>query len=227
MKQKLGLISICLVVLLFNSSAKITDDRALNQQFFAQKNLTYLEKIQINLPDHNLIAVKKTERYLFNPAHYDQLELKYGKQIAQGYMAPVLIKFINDKIGYGVFAQADLNVNDLVGEYTGIVIPLNTIKDTKYTWDYLSGQDQQGNKFNISLDAGTAGNEMRYVNHDYQPNTVMQYVPQGGLWHVVYVVIKPIKKGEQILTDYGRRYWAGLRGEPYQFVSADGKQVAV
>ncbi len=52
----------------------------------------------------------------------------------------------------------------------------------------------------------------------------MQFIPQGGIWHAVYLANRPIKKGEQVLTNYGSRYWSGSRGAPVQFVKADGTQ---
>ena len=202
-----------------------TSFRDQNRAVFQKMGLTYLKNIEFDLsviPKY--LEVKHSERYLANPAYYDGLEKKYGKLISQGYVVPMSIRFINSKIGYGTFAESHIAKDQMVGEYTGIVMATKEIKDTKYTWDYLAGYDEQGKEFKFSVDAAKFGNEMRFVNHDYQPNAVMKYIPQGGVWHVVYIASRPIKKGEQILTDYGKRYWAGSRGAPHQFVNIDGIQ---
>lgn len=200
--------------------------RQKNLELFKKMDLVYLEKLQVNLKVPTMyFDVKHSERYKINPSYYDDLSQKYSLQIAQGYVAPMSIRFINDQIGYGTFAEGDIAVDQMVGEYTGVLMEFKDIKDTKYTWDYLSGYDADGKLLKLSVDAAQFGNEMRFVNHDYQPNAVMKYIPEGGLWHVVYIASRPIKKGEQILTNYGQRYWSGKRGAPHQFVNIDGSQV--
>lgn len=200
--------------------------RQANQALFKQMDLIYLYNLKFDLTvPAKYFEAKHSERYLANPTYYDNLEKKYGAQIAQGYVAPMSIRFINDKIGYGTFAETDIAQDAIVGEYTGLLMEFKDVKDTKYTWDYLSGYDELGKNFMLSVDAAKYGNEMRFVNHDYQPNAVMKYIPQGGFWHVVYIASRPIKKGEQILTNYGERYWSGKRGAPHKFVQPDGTQV--
>lgn len=198
--------------------------RQKNQALFQKLGIIYLKNIQIISPAIQGLQARHTDRYLRNSLQYDNLEKKHQRQIARGYIAPISVRFIDDKIGYGVFAEADIVQDQFVGEYTGQVMDLKDIKDTKYTWGYLVGHDKYGQPINTSLDAGFAGNEMRFVNHDYQPNVKMQYIPQDDKWHVCYVAIKPIKKGEQLLVDYGKRYWSGTRGEPRSFVAPDGHQ---
>lgn len=198
--------------------------REKNQELFKKLGVTYLKNIQIVSPAVKQLDAKHTDRYLRNPAHYDNLEKKYRAQIVRGYIVPMSVRFINGKIGYGVFAEADIAKDQFIGEYTGRVLDFKDIKDTKYTWGYFTGHDKHGQPINTSLDAGPAGNEMRFVNHDYRPNVKMQYIPQDGKWHVCYIAILPIKKGEQLLVDYGKRYWSGTRGEPHQFVNVDGNQ---
>jgi len=206
------------------SKSNQIDFREENKKLFKKLGIVYLKNIEIVSPSVKQLDVRHTARYLAKPGHYDNLEKRYGAQIARGEIAPMSVRFINDKIGYGVFAEADIAPGYFVGEYTGKIMDAKEIKDSKYTWGYLVAHDKHGKEINLSLDAGPAGNEMRFVNHDYTPNAAMQYVPQGGIWHACYIANRPIKKGEQILTDYGKRYWSGTRGEPHQFVKADGTQ---
>ena len=199
--------------------------REKNKALFKKLGLIYLKNVEVLYPETNSLDVKQTKRYLTNPAHYDQLEKQYGSFIARGQIMPLSIRYINDRIGYGVFAEDDIAAGEMVGEYTGRIMETKAVLDTKYSWVYLDDINQSGKIIKVSLDAKHAGNEMRFVNHDYNPNAVMKYIPQGGIWHCVYIASRPIKKGEQILTNYGTKYWSGSRGEPHQFVAADGKQV--
>lgn len=210
--------------LLTDSAYNEQNFREKNQALFKKLGVTYLKNIEIISPDIKQLDAKHTDRYLRNPAYYDNLEKKYRSQIARGHVTPISVRFINDKIGYGVFAEADIAKDQFVGEYTGRVMDLKDIKDTKYTWGYFTGHNKYGKSIDTSLDAGPAGNEMRFVNHDYKPNVKMQYIIQDGKWHVCYVAIAPIKKGEQLLVDYGKRYWSGTRGEPHKFVNETGNQ---
>jgi hypothetical protein len=196
-----------------------------NKVLFDQLSVKYLKNIEVITPIVRKIDVRHTERYLSDPEHYDALERKYGSLIAKGHLPPMSVKFINDTIGYGVFAEDDIEVDELVGEYTGYVINTNDLKDSKYSWSYPVKHDERGNKVATSLDAFDAGNEMRFVNHDYQPNAVIQMVPQGGLWHAVYIANRTIKKSEQILTSYGSKYWSGKRKDHlHTFVNEAGVQ---
>jgi SET domain-containing protein len=191
--------------------------RQANLALFKKMGLVYLKNIEFNVtraPQY--FDVKHSKRYIASPAYYDDLEKKYGSQIAQGYVAPLSVRFINDIIGYGIFAESDIDQDQMIGEYTGVVQESRDIKDSKYTWSYLSSNDEAGKQFNLSVDAAHFGNEMRFINHDYDPNAAMKYIPQGGFWHVVYIASKPIKKGEQLLINYGQGYWSGKRGAPHK-----------
>ena len=201
--------------------------RQKNRDFFKSQGLVYLDHPEVVSSVAKSLPVEQTERYLANPKHFAGLGKRYGRLVAQGYMAPLSIRFINDQIGYGVFAEADIAEGEMVGEYTGQINDTATLKTTKYTWVYPVTHDQRGKPVSLSLDALKFGNEMRYVNHDYKPNAAMQTIPQGGIWHIVYIANRPIKKGEQILTNYGTGYWGGSRGAPFQFVNEDGTQKGV
>ncbi len=197
--------------------------RQQNKDLFKQQGVVYLKYTEIVEPVVKQVNAHHTSRYLNNPAKNAALEKEYGAEIARGYVAPCTVRFINPEIGYGVFAEADIPVGRFVGEYTGRIINTNDLKTSKYSWDYPVAHDQKGNPIKTSLDAADAGNEMRYVNHDFIPNAEVKYIPQGGIWHVCYVANRFIKNGEQILTNYGTKYW-GKRGEPHKFVQEDGTQ---
>lgn len=205
--------------------AQLNSYRQQNKDLFKQLGVVYLKHTEIVEPIVKQVGARETVRYANSKERSDELEKQYGALIAQGYVAPCTVRFINDAIGYGVFAEADIAPGQLVGEYTGRIINTKDLKTSKYSWDYPVDHDQVGNPIKTSLDAADAGNEMRFVNHDFQPNAEVQFIPQGGIWHVCYVATRPIKKGEQILTNYGTKYWASSRkGTMHTFVNEDGTQ---
>lgn len=200
--------------------------REKNKEIFEKLGVEYLRNTVVINPVINEVDVKHSEQYLKAPNHYDGLEKKYGALIPKGYVAPSTVRFIDDVVGCGLFAEADIEKDQFVGEYTGRIIDTDKdLKDSKYSWDYPIRHDKRGNPIKNSLDAWDAGNELRFVNHDDKPNAEVRMMPQGGLWHVTYIATRPIKKGDQILTSYGQKYWGGKRkGKKRIFVKDDGTQ---
>ena len=61
------------------------------------------------------------------------------------------------------------------------------------------------------VDAMKWGNELAMVN-DFrgiakEPNVTGKMIVHRGHWYFGYGTIKPVKKGEEILADYGHAYW--------------------
>ncbi len=53
------------------------------------------------------------------------------------------------------------------------------------------------------------GNFSRAINHTpvQKFQNTEPLIPHGGIWHMAYLARKRIKKGDQLLTDYGQDYW--------------------
>ena len=99
-----------------------------------------------------------------------------------------------------------------MGEYTGIVrenvriyfAPLNN-----YCYEYPV-PDALGRSFVIDA---TRGNFTRFINHSRAPNLKPVYAFFDGFYHLIFLSLKEIQKGEQLSYDYGRNYWL-LRSDP-------------
>lgn len=129
----------------------------------------------------------------------------FDKQLKTGTVADVSIRWIDDTIGYGVFAERSFIPKEFIGEYTGLVKPSKKIlPGNGYSFSYPSF-----NPFwkKHSIDAQNLGNEMRFVNHCDQPNAEAISIMHDGILRVIIRSIKPIAKGEQIHYDYGDEYW--------------------
>jgi len=168
--------------------------------------LKYLKHLQASPEIISLIEPSQNNKYIENYEECDHLTNLYGDKIQDAYLSPISIRWINQNVGYGVFAESDLTTGDLLGEYTGEIEVITKIKDKDYAWRYDVGSTFEKKH---GLDASRAGNEMRFVNDSQtHPNCKREYViGHDNLWHVLYVVIKDIKKGEQCLVRYSPEYW--------------------
>jgi SET domain-containing protein len=53
------------------------------------------------------------------------------------------------------------------------------------------------------------GNHKRFINHsESQPNVQALEIDIDDLRHVILIASQEIKKGQQILFNYGESYWA-------------------
>jgi uncharacterized protein len=130
----------------------------------------------------------------------------YADQIKSAYMANVSVRWIDDTLEYGLFAEQNITAWDLIGEYTGVVrrhYPLIS-KINDYCFLYPSSRYFFGKYF---IDGETCGNEIRYANHSDRPNSESHGIFCDGLFHMILRAIKDIPAGAQITYDYGNRYW--------------------
>ena len=140
------------------------------------------------------------------PAEALQRGKEYRKKIERGYKPKISIRFINKRIGYGVFAEQFFKTGCYVGEYTGVVrenvrvyfVPLNN-----YCYEYPIA-DRIGRHFVIDA---TKGNFTRFINHSNKPNLKPAYAFIDGFYHLILLSLRDIQKGEQISYEYGARYW--------------------
>lgn len=191
--------------------------RAQNIALFQEKRLKYLYHTKVEGQVLAGLDLKQLAPYTEDPAKYEALAAKYGAQIRAGAVAPISIKFVNDHVGYGVFAEAPIKVDDFVGEYTGIIQDKAFVRDTTYSWVYPIKLNAAGETVAISLDAKFEGNEMRYVNHAQKPNTVKVNIPLDNVWHECYIAVQDIPAGKQVTVSYGDNYWKSRGKDPELF----------
>ena len=139
---------------------------------------------------------------------------KYKPLVAQKHEAKVCLKYINDKIGYGVFAEEDISANEMVGEYTGELLSrkkvdaLPSLAQADCVMYVGAFYQKDAIRDHLFVDAKKFGNFTRFINHSGNPNVDnFSVLGEDGLWHIPVFTIKPIKKDEQLLIDYGQGYW--------------------
>jgi hypothetical protein len=135
------------------------------------------------------------------------------KKMAEGRVANVAIKWIDDEIGYGVFAREDIPSQAFIGEYTGVIKQVSRFRPNLNA--YCMHYPTKFFSYNyFVIDAQEAGNEMRFLNHSDRPNLKPMCVIDDGLQHIVLFASKPIASGEQLTFNYGRDYWKRRRCLP-------------
>jgi hypothetical protein len=129
----------------------------------------------------------------------------FAEDIERGNHPDLIIKWCDEKIGYGVFAETDLPPFTFIGEYTGAVRKrCRADKKNSYCFDYSIGE---GKKSPFIIDAEKQGNITRFINHSNAPNLEPISVLSGNLMHVILLTRSWIKKGQQLTYDYGEDYW--------------------
>ena len=110
----------------------------------------------------------------------------FSKKIVEGYIVPISIQWINQRIGFGAFAQTDLQEGEFVGEYTGKIKSMSSWTDAKYIWGL--GMMRTQDKDELSVDALHHGNELRFFNDNADESNceAKQVLGRDGIIHVVY-----------------------------------------
>lgn len=129
----------------------------------------------------------------------------YSRDIEKAGWPPISIRWIDETIGFGVFAEEDLSAKMFLGEYTGMICQRTwRFKFNLYCMAFL--REVSGfRKFLINGEE--SGNFTRFFNHSYQPNLLLQTVYTETMPHMIFTALRSIRKGEQLTFDYGESYW--------------------
>lgn len=130
----------------------------------------------------------------------------FDKELMYGFVNDVVIRWIDDAIGYGVFAGRNFSPGEYIGEYTGIVKKSHFFAQNinEYCFHY-----PVDNYFiNVhTIDAKYKGNETRFMNHHNQPNCEAFGCFHDHLMHICIRTAQNIEKGTELTYDYGKDWW--------------------
>jgi SET domain-containing protein len=158
---------------------------------------------------------KSSPYYQDNREEFETLLREYGEALDDTFVAEVSIRKVSDDVGHGLFAEEDIQPGALIAEYAGIVQPGEDLIpdgeesagfETDYSWDYPDAwyEDQL-----YEVNALRMGNELRYVNHSFEPNLAVEHCLMDNRWVIFFVASSFIPKGTQLTVDYGEEYWSG------------------
>lgn len=172
----------------------------------AQFDFTYLDRVSFN----NQVTKKKFAR------HYEKAKRNgdefsfwqgafYQNDIMQARWPSIYIKWIDDEIGYGVFASQSMPAKMYVGEYTGIICQRTfRFKFNVYCMALLR---DVGRFRKFLINGKSAGNFTRFFNHSSCPNLNLQTVYTEDMPHMIFTTNQYIEKDQQLTFDYGESYW--------------------
>jgi len=185
------------------------------QELFQRLGLTFRERSRV--ADGRLAAYdwSLSPYYAANRDEFESLTGRYGDLIRSGYRPLLEVRDAGPGIGLGLFALEPLAVDDLVGEYTGVLqasadAPPDEKVDGHYLSDYAWNYPDElpdGSEFEVN--ALKEGNELRFANHSRTPNMVVDHTLVDGIFVTFFRVIRTVTNGEQLTVDYGEEYWTG------------------
>lgn len=139
-----------------------------------------------------------------------QMAVKYQLELQKGYVADITIGWIDDDLGFGVFAQKDIPSGAYIGEYTGLVRRFSRWRPDSNAYCF-----QYSTKFwtwkNFVIDAFKEGNELRFINHSEDPNLKPACIVDRGLLHFVFFSSELIPAGTELTFNYGPDFWRHRR----------------
>jgi len=164
-------------------------------KYASPKVLFWIEKKCKKADENNLIT--KGQKWLGT---------FYDKELSSYFLPNLSIRFIDDQIGYGVFAESDLKPNTFIGEYTGLLRKREKRRDQKnsYCFEYLIGETIDTP---LTIDARDQGNHTRFINHANDANCDLILIFNYEVMKIIIYTNRFVSKGEQITYDYGTDYW--------------------
>ncbi len=172
-------------------------------------DITYLKELTF--------ADWKTEQWLqskcsqaYKRGKIGQLALwlgKYhGRQLDEGTIPEVAIRWIHEKIGYGLFTMKPLKKWQFIGEYTGLLRRRNLFFANINDYCFMYPHEWISTRA-YTIDSEKHGNYTRFINHSDTPNCESVSVYHNGVFHIVFRATEDIPAGEQLTYDYGDIYW--------------------
>lgn len=177
------------------------------EAFFHSFGFRYLKTLHFASYDALKSSIRHNSyRSLLIHRESHRLGREYQQFFATGGLAPVSIRWIDNILGYGVFAESAIEENSCIGEYTGLVRRFSRFRPNQngYCFHY-PGQFWSLKLFVV--DALYEGNVLRFVNHSDIPNLIPVCMVDRGLTHIAFVAKRRIDEREQLTIDYGKNYW--------------------
>ncbi|KAI8895432.1 hypothetical protein BC833DRAFT_601349 [Globomyces pollinis-pini] len=188
------------------------------EDFQSKFNIVYLENTEYD-PDLDVILdgneLTSEQIYIDSKQVYDE-NTKFASDYLTGgpyksdHMKKMVIKWSSKETGFGIFAKQDLVKDTILGSYTGKVN--FGFGNADYVWaiptKLIPVDPSQGKEIELGIDSSQAGNYLRFINHhDTGFNCKAILVPFDNRWYILYVTIRDIQKGEELLTNYGTKYF--------------------
>lgn len=179
------------------------------EAFLKEFNIKHLKTLHFNSYEEFKNSLRKFPSCK-KGEHCQEIPQELGRQyhhhFIRGDTANMSIRWIDNSLGYGVFAEEILEENSYVGEYTGLVRRLFRFNSDPNAYCYHYPTHFFSFKSYV-IDAMHEGNIMRFVNHSDIPNLQPVCMSDRGLKHIGFMTKRRILSAEQLTIDYGEDYW--------------------
>lgn len=128
------------------------------------------------------------------------------KSLFSGKVLDVAIKWISAEMGYGLFAESQIEKGSFIGQYSGFVRRVSRFYP-KLNGYCLHIPTKCCSLRYFVLDALSGGNELRFANHSDQPTMKPVCLVDRSLVHVGLFATRTIAPGEELTFNYGKDYW--------------------
>lgn len=130
----------------------------------------------------------------------------FEKELLGKKEADVVIKWIDERFGFGVFANRDFGPMEFIAEYVGFVRQRKgSDLQNSYCFEYAYTLEETST---YTIDAMEQGGLSRYINHSEEPNLTSALATLNQISHIVLHTNRKVVKGEQLCYHYGPDYWA-------------------
>lgn len=119
----------------------------------------------------------------------------------------VELQSAGERKGQGVFARRTINQGELIGRYSAPVSNRETAAESSYSFQL------RGSPFVLDAQDPRRSNWLRFVNHSRRRDNCIpvpasvRFLGEDINYAVVFQASKRIEVGEELLFDYGTRYW--------------------
>ncbi|HSX14189.1 MAG TPA: SET domain-containing protein-lysine N-methyltransferase [Chlamydiales bacterium] len=155
-------------------------------------------------------SIRKKIEKLYKKGELTRQQLWFGayykKEIESLLIPDIEIRYINQTLGYGVFAARDFAKMEFIAQYSGLVRKSRrSDRMNAYCFEYTLAN---GVKTPYTVDAQDQGGIARMINHSEYPNLQSSLATIDFLNYIVLITSRPVKRGEQFCYDYGPDYWS-------------------
>jgi hypothetical protein len=178
---------------------------------FKKLDIQYIEDYIIKYPELKKHNSFESDYYRDNRDEFDSLYNLFKDEIKNRNTADIFISSSENR-GYGLFANSDIRENSFIGVYLGIIKVEDEFVeyddkgyDTDYAWDY---PDEIDGFPLLEINAKYSGNELRFANHDREPNLKVEHTIVDNYWYIFFLADRDIKKDEELTISYGEAYWS-------------------
>ncbi len=182
-------------------------------------NFSYLSLLEFSDPKIKEKAISAWKKKNIYSVQKNWLGIYFREALEKRSFPDLMLKWVGEEIGCGLFTMEDLPAFTLIGEYTGIVKKkpyLENPQKNRYLIQYPIGFWSFGSWV---IDAKDQGNYCRFINHSNRNNVTLKSFLYGGVVHLGIVTKEKIPKHSQLLLHYGDHYWKQLQEKPLDLIS--------